>query len=204
MSAPASRSWAPPIVRKPRRWQPNTTWFPDSPTRTCQHPTDRTHDVGRFAKSPYRTERPDKNRPIGPLRNERKCRCAHACCARTLRSHSPVNIPLKIGRSAHSRMNGVVDAPHEASAYSRSQAFALSTSSPQLASAVAGRQDRAWMRPFFSNGTGREPCDYSSQVLIRPLRLALLLLLESEPGIIVTGMSDRPTGLLTVVRSLAA
>jgi two-component system invasion response regulator UvrY len=32
-------------------------------------------------------------------------------------------------------------------------------------------------------------------------RLALLLLLESEPGIIVTGMSDRPTGLLTVVRA---
>jgi DNA-binding NarL/FixJ family response regulator len=35
----------------------------------------------------------------------------------------------------------------------------------------------------------------------RASRLALLLLLESEPGIIVTGMSDRPTGLLAVVRA---
>ena len=31
MSAPASRSWAPPIVRKLRRWQPSTTWSPDYP-----------------------------------------------------------------------------------------------------------------------------------------------------------------------------
>jgi DNA-binding NarL/FixJ family response regulator len=32
-------------------------------------------------------------------------------------------------------------------------------------------------------------------------RLALLLLLESEPGMVVIGMSDRPKGLLTVVRA---
>ena len=32
-------------------------------------------------------------------------------------------------------------------------------------------------------------------------RLALLLLLESEPGMVVIGMSDRSKGLLTVVRA---
>ena len=34
------------------------------------------------------------------------------------------------------------------------------------------------------------------------LRLALLLLLESEPGMVVIGISDRPKGLLTAVESL--
>jgi DNA-binding NarL/FixJ family response regulator len=33
----------------------------------------------------------------------------------------------------------------------------------------------------------------------KTLRLALQLLLESEPGMVVIGMSDRSTGLLTVV-----
>jgi len=35
----------------------------------------------------------------------------------------------------------------------------------------------------------------------KTLRLALLLLLESEPGLVVIGMSDRPKGLLTVVEA---
>jgi two-component system invasion response regulator UvrY len=38
----------------------------------------------------------------------------------------------------------------------------------------------------------------------KTLRLALQLLLESEPGMVVIGMSDRSAGLLTVVRASQA
>ena len=54
MSAPVSRSWALPIVWKPRCWEPSTIWSPTTPTRNGRSQTGRNHEV---TKSPRTARR---------------------------------------------------------------------------------------------------------------------------------------------------